>query len=169
MNLYSPINPEIFETTDDGWLFQSVFDHLATLLGVDWQPITNIEKLHNVPDAARHVWYAWWFAAEVGGNGLFDYLVNLTQSTNDIIHTLAALRAIGADDMTSRFTSAIVLSKSEGAELWLEPQSIQLASLQLDLLYPDFQAIEKAIYNEIQMPFSKAAAKFIRENRTTLL
>ena len=168
MNLYSPINPEIFETTDDGWLFQSVFDHLATLLGTDWQPITNIENLCGVPDVAKQVYYAWWFAAEVGGNGLFDYLVNLNQSTTDIIHTLAALRAIGANDMKSRFTSAIVLSRNEGAELWLESDSIKLEPLQLDPLYPDFQAVEKDIYTEIQKPFSQVAAEFIRQNRSTL-
>ena len=150
MPQYQPIPRESLETTDDGWLFEAVFNHVSELLGDDWLPIGNIEKLHNVPDAARLVWYAWWFAAEVGGNGLFSYLVNLTQSTNELIHTLAALQIIGANDMTSRFTSAIVLSKSEGAELWLEPDSIQLASLQLDPLYPDFQAVEKAIYKEIQ-------------------
>ena len=168
MNQYRPIPPEIFETTDDGWLFQSVFDHLAALLGDNWTPITNIEKLCNVPDAAKHVYYSWMFAAEVGGNGLYSYLVNLTLSTTEIIHTLAAIRTIGATDMESRLTSAIVLSRSEGAELWLDPDSKLLSSLQLAGPYSDFQAVDKNIFDEIQAPFSKTAAKFIRENRTAL-
>ena len=168
MNQYKPLPPEVFETTDDGWLFQSVFDHLAMLLGDNWQPITNIENLSNVPDAAKHVYYAWFFAAEIGGNGLYDYVANHVQSSTLIVHTLAALSAIGTFDMQSRLTSAIVLSKDEGAELWLDSEAAQLEILGIDPLYPDFRAVDEGIFNEVQAPFSSSAAQFIRENRAKL-
>ena len=168
MDRYRPINTEIFETTDDGWLFQSVSDHLETLLGNDWCPITNIEKLPGVPDVTKHVWYAWSFAAEVGGNGLLDYLVNLNRTTTEVIHTLAALGAIGANDMHSRLTSAVVLSRIEGSDLWLDSESVRLETLCVDPHYTDFQAVDRDIYNEAAKPFSSVVAKFIRKNRAVL-
>jgi hypothetical protein len=165
---YSHVPPEVYKTTDDGWLFEAVFMHVEGLLGQDWFPITNVEKLPDVPDAARHVWYAWLFAAEVGGNGLFDYLVNNNPTVPEIAHTLEALEIIGAKDMNSRLKSAIHLCRAESSELWMQPDSKKLESIELDPKYGDFDTVDDNIYDEIQAPFAYIAAMFIRENRAAL-
>ena len=165
---YTNLPTSLFAQADDHWLFQCVSDHLQNLLGKQWHPITNIEDMPGVPTAAKHVWYAWGFYAEVASNGLYDYLVNYSQPTKEIIYTRNALAVIGATDMKSRFTSAITLSKSEDAEFWHEPDSVKLATLQIDPAYPDFQAVDKDIYQVIGEPFVSTVAMFIRKNRATL-
>lgn len=165
---YTNLPTSLFAEVDDHWLFQSVSDHLQNLLGEQWHPITNIEVMPGVPKAAKHVWYAWGFYAEVGGNGLYDYLVNHSQLTTEIIHTRNALAAIGATEMKSRFTSAIVLSKSEDAEFWQEPDSVRLAELQVDPAYPNFQAVDKDIFQVVEASFLSAVAIYIRDNSATL-
>lgn len=165
MTPYKPLNSSMLDQPNDQWLFESVSDHLNELLGEQWHPITNIEMLPGVPNSAKHVWYAWWFAAEVGGSGIFSYIVNLSISASEVKHTLDALCAIGARDLAARLQSAIVLSHSvEGAELWHDENAEAVfEGFALAPDYQDFAAVDENIFEVIATPFSTIAAVYIRE------
>jgi len=165
MTPYNPLDSSMLDQPNDQWLFESVSDHLNELLGEQWHPITNIEMLPGVPYSAKHVWYAWWFAAEVGGSGIFSYIVNLSISASEVKHTLDALRTIGAHDMAARLQSAIVLSHSvEGAELWHDENAeVVFDGFELAPDYQDFAAVDENIFEVIATPFSTIAAGYIRE------
>ncbi len=169
MSPYEKLAKQDLDESNDHWLFQAVADHVHALLGQDWHPLSNVEAMPGVPASAKHVWYAWWFAAEVGGSGLASYVMNMHFPPRLVVSTIAALEVVGAGDLAHRVRSAVALSRELEAETWLcEEDTSLIEDIQPHGDYPTMASVDADIFEIVGEPFSKLVADYIRAHRHEL-
>ena len=168
MKTYTPINVALLDEADDHCLFQNVYEHLADLLGEDWHPLENIEQLSGTPQTAKHVWYLWWFSAEVGGSGISGWLVNHAPATSVIIASHAALKAANAVDALELLEAGFAPARALDAPFLLSREVAWFDHFRGSYKWPGFEEIDAASYDICEAPLSTIAATFIRKHRSDL-
>lgn len=168
LKTYQRMEPRLLEEPEDHALFQNVSDHLKALLGDSWHPTTNVETLQGVPDAAKNAWYLWWFAAEVGGNGLSAWVANCAAHAPEIIASHRALKALGAVELLELLEASFAPARSWNAEFLREPEVAWFDQFRGNPRFPTFDEIDPTSYDLAAMPLSRIVAKHIRESRDEL-
>lgn len=123
---YVPVPRELFGTGDPHWLMQELAAHVERLLGANWHPPENVERIVDVPPAVKVAWYLWWFQCEVVGNGFMGYLGNGSASAYEIQKVREALIEVGAAKLARLFDVGIVLCKKYDAAFWREENAAAL-------------------------------------------
>jgi len=168
MKEYLKIKKILLAEQDNVSLVQSVSEHVYDLLGNDCYPLTNVEKITNIPESAKDIFYGWAFQAEIGGSlSLFDYLVNMARA-KDISIVLNTLENLKAKELYQRLRDGVFLSKNEEADFWNDDYLYELENIDEAKDFTSFETIDSNIEYLAGESFTSRMAQHIRDNSTFL-
>jgi hypothetical protein len=160
--------PQLLDESEDHQLLQNAYEHLAKLLGSQWHPLESIETLAATPQVAKHIWYLWWFQAEVGGSGISGWLVNHAPATSVVIASHAALKAVGATHSLEMLEAGFAPARAWDAPFLQSKEVAWFDQFRGNPKWPSFDEIDVASCDICSGPLSVIAAKYIREHRSEL-
>ena len=156
---------DLLDCDDDGWVFQEVHEYVQDLLGENWHPISNVELLKNAPQSIKNIYYLWQFSAEVGGNGLYNYIVNDYEcySNEEWLATHQAMLAIKDINLAQRFESAVLLG-FDIDDIALVHDKNKFSHFKIHSEFNHLDKLDKDIYQIVNTPLETKAAQYIRNH-----
>ena len=118
--MYQPFPRDKFEDTERGLWFQELAEHIRPQ--AESQPyVTDLARTALLPRQASAVYFLWMFSAEVGGNGIENFLLEQIGVFAPQVHE--ALQLVGASELVERLEAGIPHAPASGsAEFSASPE-----------------------------------------------
>lgn len=158
---YLPLHPAVLSEQNDHALFQSVYEHVAGRIPGAWN-YADTDQLLDIPVPMVMTWRLWWFAAEVGGNGLPDYFLNHCRSVEEARAYLEALEAVGASELAVMFRDSALLAVAIEGEIAFLPGADWFVSLGSSGQWPALEEMELPSMQLAADPLSHLVAEYLR-------
>ena len=171
MKEFVPIPDNIFDQSDDHFVFESVFYHLLKLFDNQIPPSNLVEEHPGIPECAKVAWYLWQFAMEVSSSGIPDYLLNHCPSAEQMMLTHQALKTVGADELRILLEAAIPFAREKSkvyGEFSVFPRDAWFDQFHVNPLWPDLEKISEPSWNLGASPLSTLVATYLRAHRVEL-
>jgi hypothetical protein len=160
---YARIDPALLDQVQAHQLFENVTEHYLSLAG---HRFDHVDQLASVPTPVRVVWCLWMFLADVGGNGVRDYLWNHCHSWSELREVHQALVTVGADDLRVLLESCISLSLGRDVTDFLGQGAVKEWAAQFPpIISFDLDEINSRSIDLAYPTASEIVASYIRKHR----
>ena len=165
--MYQPFPHDKFESTERDLWFQELAEHSRPQ--AESQPyVTDLARAAELPQQARALYFLWMFYAEVGGNGIENFLLQQLGVFAPQAHE--ALRLVGASELVERLEAGIPHALSSGsAEFSAGSDLTWFRQFQPTPKFPTLQSVDADIYDLVGDDLRDKANAFIEAQRGVLV
>jgi hypothetical protein len=165
--VYQPFPREEFESTERDLWFQELAEHIRPQ--VESAPyVTDLARATELPREARALYFLWMFYAEVGGNGIENFLLQQLGIFAPQAHE--ALQLVGASELVERLEAGIPHALASGsAEFSAGSDLTWFRQFHGNPKYPTLQSVDADIYDLSGDDLCEKANTFIEAQRGILV